>query len=242
MLRLSNVTYRYQQETFSFDIDIPKGNVVAVLGASGAGKSTLLNLAAGFIRPLSGDIKIAGISVLDVEPHLRPLAMLFQDMNLFAHLSVADNIGLGLHPGLKLTQQQRACVLDICRQVGIDKLLTRFPEQLSGGQKQRVALARCFVQNKPLLLLDEPFSALDPILREEILAIVKNMARIKNVTVLMVTHHTNDALYAASHYLFVEQGKVADFDEITNLTSCNQNTAVRKFVQAGELGVSPALL
>lgn len=233
MIRLSDVTYQYQREKFSFNIDIPKGNIVAVLGTSGAGKSTLLNLIAGFIRPVNGDIKIAGISVLDIEPYQRPLAMLFQEMNLFAHLSVAENIGLGLHPGLKLTQQQRLCVVDICKQVGIEELLTRFPEQLSGGQKQRVALARCFVQNKPLLLLDEPFSALDPILREEMLAIVKNMALIKDVTVLMVTHHLSDALYAASHYLFIDQGKIASFGEISKLTSCDQNTEIRKFVQAG---------
>ncbi len=236
MIRFSNVMYQYQQEKFSFDIDIPKGSIVAVLGASGAGKSTLLNLAAGFIKPLSGDIKIASESVLDVQPHLRPLAMLFQEKNLFAHLSVADNIGLGLDPGLKLNQQQHARVLDICKQVGIDKLLSRFPQQLSGGQKQRVALARCFVQNKPLLLLDEPFSALDPILREEMLAIVKELARIQNVTVLMVTHHISDALNVASHYLFVEQGKISSFDQIAMLTSSNQNVALKKFVQAGEVG------
>lgn len=238
MIKLSNVTYQYQEEKFFFDIDISKGNIVAVLGKSGAGKSTLLNLTAGFIKPLSGDIKIAGKSVLDSEPHQRPLAMLFQEMNLFAHLSVADNIGLGLHPGLKLTQQQYGCVVDICRQFGIDKLLARLPEQLSGGQKQRVALARCFVQNKPLLLLDEPFSALDPILREEMLVIVKNMARLKNVTVLMVTHHISDALSVASQYIFLEQGAITSFDEIAKLTSCNQNRGLKKFVQAGELGLN----
>lgn len=241
MIKLSNVTYQYQEEKFFFDIDIPKGNIVAVLGASGAGKSTLLNLTAGFIKPLSGDIKIAGISVLDSEPYQRPLAMLFQEMNLFAHLSVADNIALGLHPGLKLTQQQRSCVVDICRQFGIDKLLARFPEQLSGGQKQRVALARCFVQNKPLLLLDEPFAALDPILRAEMLLIVRNRASATDATVLMVTHHISDALTAASHYLFVDQGKITSFDEIANLTSCNQNRALRKFVQAGDQAISSVL-
>ena len=188
MLKFCNVMYQYQQEKFRFDFEISKGNIVAVLGGSGAGKSTLLNLAAGFITPSSGDILIAGESIVSLEPHKRPLAMLFQEKNLFAHLSVAENIGLGLHPGLKLNQQQEAQVLKICQQVGIDKLLTRFPEQLSGGQKQRVALARCFVQNKPLLLLDEPFSALDPILREEMLAIVKELASKSNVTVLMGCH------------------------------------------------------
>ncbi|WP_028862875.1 thiamine ABC transporter ATP-binding protein [Psychromonas aquimarina] len=233
MIKFCSVKYQYQQEQFNFDIDIGTGNIVAVLGASGAGKSTLLNLAAGFINPLSGDIQIAGKSVLDVQPHRRPLAMLFQENNLFAHLNVADNIGLGLDPGLKLTRDQKAKVADICRQVGIEKLLPRLPQQLSGGQKQRVALARCFVQNKPLLLLDEPFSALDPVLREEMLTIVKKLAGKHKVTVLMVTHHISDALNAASHYLFVEQGKISSAGEINNLNAENPNPSLRHFVQAG---------
>lgn len=233
MLKFHNVTYQYQQEKFSFNIDIEKGNIVAVLGGSGAGKSTLLNLAAGFITPSSGDILIAGKSVVNIEPHKRPLAMLFQEKNLFAHLNVADNIGLGLHPGLKLNARQHQQVLEICKQVGIDKLLTRFPEQLSGGQKQRVALARCFVQKKPLLLLDEPFSALDPVLREEMLAIVKELASKQNVTVLMVTHHISDALNAASHYLFVEQGKILSAGDIAMLSSADQPAELRKFIHAG---------
>lgn len=233
MIKFCNVKYQYQQEKFSFDLDIHKGNIVAILGASGAGKSTLLNLSAGFIAPLSGDIMIAGESVIGIQPHLRPLAMLFQEKNLFAHLSVADNIGLGLDPRLKLTPQQHVRVLDIAKKVGVEKLLSRLPEQLSGGQKQRVALARCFVQDKPLLLLDEPFSALDPILREEMLIIVKHLAQIKKVTVLMVTHHIADALNVASHFLFLEQGQIVSNDEIAMLTSTKQNIALRKFVQAG---------
>ena len=234
MLNFCNVNYQYQQEKFSFNFAVEKGNIVAVLGGSGAGKSTLLNLAAGFITPSSGDILIAGESVINIEPHKRPLAMLFQERNLFEHLSVADNIGLGLHPGLKLTSEQHQQVREICKQVGIDKLLNRFPDQLSGGQKQRVALARCFVQKKPLLLLDEPFSALDPVLREEMLAIVKELARKHNVTVLMVTHHISDAQNAASHYLFVEQGQIISAGDIAVLNSVEQPPELRKFVHAGE--------
>ncbi len=234
MLKFDNVLYQYQQEKFYFNLEIEKGDIVALLGGSGAGKSTLLNLAAGFLTPASGDILIAGKSVINMEPHQRPLAILFQEKNLFEHLSVADNIGLGLHPGLKLNAQQYQQIVTIAKQVGIESLLTRFPKQLSGGQKQRVALARCFVQRKPLLLLDEPFSALDPVLREEMLSIVKALAAKHQVTVLMVTHHISDALSAASHYLFVEQGSIVSAGEITLLSSVNQPSAVRKFVHAGE--------
>ncbi len=233
MIHFEKVKYRYQQEEFNFDLEILPGAIVAVLGESGAGKSTLLNLAAGFIHPISGDILIAGQSVVDSEPHLRPVAMLFQENNLFAHLTVADNIGLGLHPGLKLTPAEREQVRLIARQVGVDKLLTRFPEQISGGQKQRVALARCFIQNKPLLLLDEPFSALDPVLREEMLTIVKELSATKKVTVLMVTHHISDALNIASHYLFVNKGTACAVEKITTLTKSGESESINKFVQAG---------
>ncbi|ABM02248.1 ABC transporter for thiamin ATP-binding protein [Psychromonas ingrahamii 37] len=233
MINFVNVKYHYRQEEFSFDVEIPAGSIVAILGESGAGKSTLLNLAAGFIRPRSGDILMGGKSVLDVEPHLRPMAILFQENNLFAHLSVADNIGLGLHPGLKLSSIDREQVQNIAKQVGVDKLLSRFPDQISGGQKQRVALARCFVQNKPLLLLDEPFSALDPVLREEMLTIVKDLSATKNVTVLMVTHHISDAINVGSHYLFVNNGVISSIDTISKLTDSHQNDSLKKFLQAG---------
>ncbi|MFT7054048.1 MAG: thiamine transport system ATP-binding protein, partial [Psychromonas sp.] len=119
------------------------------------------------------------------------------------------------------------------KQVGVDKLLSRFPEQISGGQKQRVALARCFVQNKPLLLLDEPFSALDPVLREEMLTIVRDLSATKKVTVLMVTHHVSDAVNVASHYLFVNDGVINRIDEISALTDNDQNDSLKKFLQAG---------
>jgi len=233
MINFVNVKYHYRQEEFSFDVEIPAGAIVAILGVSGAGKSTLLNLAAGFIRPRSGDIFIAGKAVVDVEPHLRPVSILFQENNLFAHLSVADNIGLGLHPGLKLSQSELEQVQNIAKQVGVDKLLSRFPQQISGGQKQRVALARCFVQNKPILLLDEPFSALDPVLREEMLTIVRDLSATKKVTVLMVTHHISDAVNVASHFLFINDGVISSIDEISALTDSNQNDSLKKFLQAG---------
>ncbi|MGB5444669.1 MAG: thiamine ABC transporter ATP-binding protein [Psychromonas sp.] len=233
MIHFENVRYRYQQDEFHFDVEISAGAIVAVLGESGAGKSTLLNLAAGFIQPISGDILIAGKSVLESEPHLRPVAMLFQENNLFAHLTVADNIGLGLNSGLKLSPAEREQVRLMAKQVGVDRLLTRFPEQISGGQKQRVALARCFIQNKPLLLLDEPFSALDPLLREEMLSIVKELSATKKVTVLMVTHHIADALNVASHYLFIDKGTVTTIEKIAALTKSSELDRVNKFVRAG---------
>ena len=160
--------------------------------------------------------------------------MLFQEHNLFAHLTVRQNIGLGLHPGLKLTSDQQALVEQAAQQVGVEAYLDRLPEQLSGGQRQRVALARCFVQPHKIWLLDEPFSALDPILREEMLNLVSRLAKERNITVVMVTHHISDAKAIASDFIFVANGRVEVADNIEQLSSSHVNQTLSDFVRAGE--------
>ncbi|KJY92143.1 thiamine ABC transporter ATP-binding protein [Vibrio neptunius] len=234
MLTLNDVRYYYHQDLFHFDLDIEQGSLVALMGPSGAGKSTLLALVAGFIEPESGSIKAGELEVVGKEPHQRPFAMLFQEHNLFAHLTVRENIGLGLNPGLKLNSEQASQVEQAAIQVGIEEYLDRLPEQLSGGQRQRVALARCFVQPHPIWLLDEPFSALDPVLREEMLGLVKQLAAERNITVVMVTHHISDAKAIASHFAFVDQGKVAVADTIELLTQQHSHAVLSGFVKAGE--------
>ncbi|ELM6622140.1 thiamine ABC transporter ATP-binding protein [Vibrio fluvialis] len=238
MLVLDNVRYEYQDEWFVFDLSVVQGSIVALMGPSGAGKSTLLSLVAGFIEPHSGDIHVqsngAAVSVVGKAPYLRPFSMLFQEHNLFAHLSVRDNIGLGLHPGLKLSAAQREQVLRAANMVGVGDFLDRLPEQLSGGQRQRVALARCFVQPHPVWLLDEPFSALDPLLREEMLTLVKTLAAERSITVLMVTHHISDARAIATHFAFMAQGQVQRMEPIAALTAQHSYAPLAEFVRAGE--------
>tara|TARA_Y100001956_G_scaffold18386_1_gene17922 strand:- start:1614 stop:2318 length:705 start_codon:yes stop_codon:yes gene_type:complete len=234
MLSLSNVDYYYHNELFHFDVSIEQGAIAALMGPSGAGKSTLLALVAGFIEPVKGSICVKGEEIVGLPPYQRPFAMLFQEHNLFAHLTVRQNIGLGLHPGLKLSDAQQQQVKLAAKQVGVDGYLDRLPEQLSGGQRQRVALARCFVQPHPVWLLDEPFSALDPILREEMLALVAKLAKERNITVLMVTHHISDAKAIASDFIFVTNGKVEVAGDISQLVSNHDNPALSEFVRAGE--------
>lgn len=202
------------------------------MGPSGAGKSTLLALIAGFITPQSGSIQIDGKQIVEIEPYRRPLSMLFQEHNLFAHLTVRDNIALGLTPSLKLTKEQRNQIEQASKQVGILGYLDRLPEQLSGGQRQRVALARCFVQPHPIWLLDEPFSALDPVLREEMLDLVKQLATERNITVLMVTHHISDAQTVASHFAFIDKGEILLTDSIEKLTDQHTNQTFSDFIKA----------
>lgn len=234
MLKIDDVAYEYHNECFHFDATISSGDIVALMGPSGAGKSTLLALMAGFIEPQKGRILVEGKDVVGKVPSRRPFAMLFQEHNLFAHLSVRQNIGLGLEPSLKLSAEQQQQIDKAAKQVGIAQYLDRLPEQLSGGQRQRVALARCFVQPHKIWLLDEPFSALDPVLRAEMLDLVKALATENNITVLMVTHHLSDAKAIASHFMFMANGIIADNGVIGALQSNHHSAMLREFVSAAE--------
>lgn len=234
MLVANRIRYQYENDWFDFSLQVVRGDIMALIGPSGAGKSTLLSLLAGFIAPVTGDIKIEGESILDLPVYERPFSMLFQEYNLFPHLSIKQNIGLGIHPGLKLNRTQWDSVSHAAHLVGIGDLLDKKPEHLSGGQKQRAALARCFVQNRDFWLLDEPFSALDPVIRSEMLQLVKTLAKKQNVTVIMVTHHLNDARKIANRFAFVANNTVAEVGDIETLTAGHHNPLLNEFISVGE--------
>ncbi|ENT2951505.1 thiamine ABC transporter ATP-binding protein ThiQ [Klebsiella aerogenes] len=209
MLKLNDVTWLYQHLPMRFTLSVERGERIAVLGPSGAGKSTLLNLIAGFLPPASGSLLIDGKKHNATPPAQRPVSMLFQENNLFNHLTVRQNIGLGIHPGLKLNREQHAQVMAIAGQMGMDTLLDRLPGELSGGQRQRAALARCLVRQQPVLLLDEPFSALDPALRQEMLTLVADVCQRQQLTLLMVSHSVEDAARIAPRSIVVAEGRIA---------------------------------
>ncbi len=208
MLTLNKLTYLYEHLPMRFDLRIAAGERVAILGPSGAGKSTMLSLVAGFLAPVSGKILLNGDDHSATPPARRPVSMLFQENNLFSHLTVRQNMGLGLHPGLKLSAQQKQDLEEIARQVGLSECLDRLPSQLSGGQRQRVALARCLLRSQPILLLDEPFSALDPALRSEMLSLLDKVCGQRNLTLLMVSHNLDDAARIAPRTLLVVDGRI----------------------------------
>ena len=208
MIKLDKAVFHYKQMPMYFDLHIKMGERVAVVGASGAGKSTLLNLIAGFEYADSGEIWLNGKNHSKNPPHLRPVSMLFQENNLFMHLTVQQNIALGLQPNLKLNPQQNEQVKQVADAVGLGEFLTRLPTQLSGGQKQRVALARCLLREQPILLLDEPFSALDPSLRQEMLQLLQQLCVQKNLTVLLVTHQPDELQGYVDRILTVENGRI----------------------------------
>ena len=209
MLTLTDLTWLYHHLPMRFSMEVRRGERVAVLGPSGAGKSTLLNLLAGFLPPASGALWLNGADHTRTPPSARPVSMLFQENNLFTHLTVRQNIGLGLHPGLKLSAAQREETEEIARQMAISDLLDRLPGALSGGQRQRAALARCLVRRQPILLLDEPFSALDPALRQEMLTLLERICDEQNLTLLMVSHSVEDAARIAPRSIVVVDGRIA---------------------------------
>ncbi len=203
-----NITFNYKQMPMQFTLSVQKGERVAIIGESGAGKSTLLNLIAGFDLPTSGEIWLNNCNHTQTEVASRPVSMLFQDNNLFPHLTVEQNIGLALVPSLKLNAGQKAQVAEIADKMGIAEFLARRADQLSGGQKQRVALARTLLRDKPILLLDEPFSALDPKRREELQQLVAQLCQERNLTLLMVTHQIKESRALFDRILCVENGRI----------------------------------
>ncbi|MDG6882030.1 Thiamine import ATP-binding protein ThiQ [Phocoenobacter uteri] len=209
MIKL-DIIFDYPQMPMHFDLQIKKGKKVAIIGESGAGKSTLLNLIAGFEQVTTGEIWLNNKNYTTTSVAQRPVAMLFQDNNIFPHLTVSQNIGLGLAPRLKLPEVQQQKVFDIAQQMGIGDLLERSCEQLSGGQKQRVALARTLLQHKPILLLDEPFSALDPQRRQELQILVAEICQKHNLTLLMVTHQFDEVCDLFDEVIEIKNGKIVE--------------------------------
>ncbi len=209
MITLTDVTWLYQHLPMRFSLEVKRGERIAILGPSGAGKSTLLNLIAGFLTPAKGMLILNGQNHTFTPPSVRPVSMLFQENNLFSHLTVRQNIALGIHPGMKLNPEQQSRLLLIAEKMGIQTMLERLPAQLSGGQRQRVALARCLVRQQPILLLDEPFSALDPALRQEMLLLLDALCQEQQLTLLMVSHSTEDAARIAERSLVIADGKIA---------------------------------
>ena len=208
MIRLEQVVFKYEDMTMSFDAEIPDGCFLAIIGPSGAGKSTLLNLIAGYETPLTGRITINGKDMAGLGPHERPVSMIFQDNNVFAHLDVWQNAAIGIAPSLRLNDAQRTSVGAALEKTGLAALAKRKPGEVSGGERQRIAIARALLRDKPVLLLDEPFAALGPALRRGMLDLVKAMQVEHKLIVLMVSHQPEDAQYAASHTAFLHEGRI----------------------------------
>ncbi len=206
MLHLDQVVLTQGDWRLTADWHLPSGAKIAVIGPSGAGKSTLLQAIAGFIPASRGRILWQGRDMVDVTPGQRPVSILFQDQNLFPHLTIARNLALGLNPRLRLSADDWARVDGALDRVGLKGMGERRPAELSGGQQGRAALARALLRARPLLLLDEPFAALGPALKAEMMTLVGNVVDETGATLLMVTHEPDDARRHADQTIFVAGG------------------------------------
>jgi len=193
MLDIQDTAVQLGQRDFRFSLRVDAGEIVVILGPSGSGKSTLLNLIAGFLLPHSGDIKWQDQSLLSLRPDQRPVTTLFQKHNLFMHLTVWKNMALGLRPSAKLNDDEAAKLHAALARVGLEGYAMRKPAELSGGEQQRVALARSLLTKKPVLLLDEPYSALDRELRVSMLELTQSIVRNSQLATVLVTHDPSDA-------------------------------------------------
>jgi thiamine transport system ATP-binding protein len=228
-LEIEGLAFTYEDLMMRFDLSVEAGECVGIVGPSGAGKSTLLSLIGGFEKPIAGAIRVGGADITRLAPAERPVTTLFQDFNLFPHLSVAENVGLGRNPGLRLDAADQEQVAWALRQVGLDGFEARLPGQLSGGERQRVALARSLIRHRPLLLLDEPFAALGPALRAEMLELTDLLRKAQGLTVLLVTHDPNEAARIATRTAFIADGGVVLFGP-TEAVFKSDNLAVRGYL------------
>ena len=204
-VQLDGVTFSYGETKMAFDLAVPAGTIVAVMGPSGSGKSTLLNLIAGFARPDAGLVLIGEDDVTRLTPAQRPISMVFQENNLFGHLDVASNIGLGRSPSLRLTQKDRDDIEAAMAQTGLAGKGKRLPSELSGGERQRLGLARAFLHGAPLMLLDEPTSNLDSLNEAVILKALLEERQGK--TVVLVSHRPSTLRIADTVYSVGQDGR-----------------------------------
>ncbi len=213
MLKINALAFSYaskdrQAEPMLFDLQAKAGEILSLIGPSGSGKSTLLSLIAGFNTAISGKILVDAEEIQNLRPADRPVTIVFQEHNLFPHLDVFTNIALGIEPSLKLSQAQQSKIVQALDKLGITELEKAMPGELSGGQKQRVAIARALVREHSILLLDEPFAALGPAQRKEMIELLKSLVRAQRMVALLVSHQPADALQASEITAFICEGRV----------------------------------
>ncbi|WP_332686081.1 ATP-binding cassette domain-containing protein [Devosia sp.] len=210
MLRVENLTFAHpgQATPYVFSLAANAGEVTAISGVSGSGKSTLLDLLAGFLEPSTGQVTLDGQDLLPLPPEARPVSLLLQSESLFEHLSAARNIALGLPAGASKAEARRLIAAALA-EVGLEGVGEQRAATLSGGQKQRVALARTLLRARPVLLLDEPFSALD----DETRAVIRDLVRTLTVRhdwhTLLVSHHVDDVEALASRRYILRDGRLS---------------------------------
>ncbi len=230
MLKLQNINKSYGGISIlkNIDLEIKDGEIVSILGPSGCGKTTLLNLILGLTDIDSGKIIFNEKDITNVSMEKRGFNIVFQDYALFPNLDVYKNIIYGLKNSPKISTKEE--VEELINMLGLKPHLNKKIEQLSGGQKQRVALARTMVMKPKILLLDEPLSALDGVIKESIKSKIKQIAREYNLTTIIVTHDPEEALTLSDKVLIVNEGKIAQFGTPNEIVSSPKDNFIKEFI------------
>lgn len=207
-LKQIDKTYGGYQASENINIGIEKGKLVALLGPSGSGKTTILRMIAGLETPDSGDIIIDGKRVNDIPPAERGIGFVFQNYALFRYMTVYENLAFGLEIKKVPKKQIRERISELMNLTGLTGLEKRYPNQLSGGQRQRVAFARALAPNPSLLLLDEPFAAIDAKVRAELRCWLREMIHKVGITSIFVTHDQDEAVEVADEIIITNKGRI----------------------------------
>lgn len=224
-IRNINVSYDSDVVLKELSLSVREGEFLSLLGPSGCGKSTLLKTVAGILTPQAGSIHLDGRDITYCPVHKRGTVVVFQDMRLFPHMTVLDNVGFPMKVQGMPRAQRQELARDILKKVQMDTFCHRLPGELSGGQQQRVALARVLAAKPKLLLLDEPFSALDENLREDMRNLVLQLHREFAMTTILVTHDRQEALSMSDRVAILEDGQILQLDtprQVYNVPACRR--------------------
>ncbi len=240
-MRQINKTFDGFQASKDVSFGVKKGHLAALLGPSGSGKTTILRMIAGLDRPDSGDIMINGARVNDIPGNRRGIGFVFQNYALFRYMTVADNIAFGLEVQKKSKAEIKNRVEELLELVSMQELGKRYPHQLSGGQRQRVAFARALAPDPKLLLLDEPFAAIDAKVRRELRTWLKEMIGRVGVTSIFVTHDQEEAVEVADTIIVTNQGRVEQVGTPEEVCRNPQTEFVADFIDAERFEVMMAV-
>jgi len=218
------------------DLDVADGELMVLVGPSGSGKTTLLRLVAGLDQPTAGTVRLGGKDLAGVPPYRRNVALVFQNLALYSHLTVRDNLAFGLnHERSYEKRESTQCIADVAKSLTIDHLLSRYPAELSGGEQQRVALGRAIIRRPSALLLDEPLSSLDAPVRRVLRQEVKRVQRELAVPTIYVTHDQAEALLLADQIAVLDSGRLQQVGSPDEICRHSANRFVTDFFDLQEI-------
>ena len=230
MLKINKLKYKIEKAPFEFDFELKSSQLVGVIGKSGSGKSTLFNLLSGFLKPKEGSIYFSNINITNLKPFDRDISILFQDHNNFNHLTIFENIILGIDSDMKRTLNNIKLVRSIMKKVSLNIDIDKKVSNLSGGEQQRVSIARSLLRKKSILLLDEPFNSLDPGLRKILYEDIKTMSFSHKLITLISSHLIEELRNVTDKFLFIHQGKVVE-NKILSFRQLKSLKAFREYSQ-----------